>query len=105
DAETAVVLSTDTLAPRLPPSAHVLRLDADWQAIAGERDEALPVAAGPRDLAYVIYTSGSTGLPKGAMNVHEGLLNRLLWMQRMYPLTDSDCVVQKTPFTFDVSVW
>src|SRR5579864_4777053 len=55
--------------------------------------------------AYVIYTSGSTGLPKGAINTHAGILNRILWMQEMYGLTQHDCVLQKTPFSFDVSVW
>ena len=53
----------------------------------------------------MIYTSGSTGKPKGAANTHEGLHNRLLWMQDAYGLTADDVVLQKTPFSFDVSVW
>ncbi|WP_259678844.1 non-ribosomal peptide synthetase, partial [Lonsdalea populi] len=57
------------------------------------------------NLAYVIYTSGSTGQPKGVMNAHRGLCNRLVWMQRAYRLTPDDRVLQKTPFSFDVSVW
>ena len=60
---------------------------------------------GPLHLAYMIYTSGSTGQPKGAANIHDGLCNRLLWMQDSYLLTASDAVLQKTPFSFDVSVW
>jgi amino acid adenylation domain-containing protein len=56
-------------------------------------------------LAYVIYTSGSTGLPKGVMNEHCALVNRIDWMQREYGLIESDAVLQKTPFSFDVSVW
>src|SRR5207248_2311426 len=56
-------------------------------------------------LAYVIYTSGSTGKPKGALNTHRGICNRLLWMQQAYKLGPADCVLQKTPFGFDVSVW
>ena len=59
----------------------------------------------PRHLAYVIYTSGSTGRPKGAMNEHQAILNRLLWKQSAYNLTAGDAVLQKTPFSFDVSVW
>ncbi|HEX3129772.1 MAG TPA: amino acid adenylation domain-containing protein, partial [Thermoanaerobaculia bacterium] len=55
--------------------------------------------------AYMIYTSGSTGRPKGALNTHRGIVNRLLWMQRQYGLTPEDRVLQKTPFSFDVSVW
>jgi amino acid adenylation domain-containing protein len=59
----------------------------------------------PEALAYVIYTSGSTGRPKGVMNTHGGLRNRLLWMQEAYGLTAADRVLQKTPISFDVSVW
>ncbi|MDD1013908.1 amino acid adenylation domain-containing protein [Pseudomonas sp. TNT2022 ID1025] len=58
-----------------------------------------------KHLAYVIYTSGSTGLPKGVMNEHAGVVNRLLWMQDAYHLGADDVVLQKTPFSFDVSVW
>ncbi|MEL6461118.1 MAG: amino acid adenylation domain-containing protein [Cyanobacteria bacterium J06621_15] len=54
---------------------------------------------------YVIYTSGSTGKPKGVINTHRGLVNRLWWMQQTYQLTTNDRVLQKTPFSFDVSVW
>jgi len=57
------------------------------------------------DLAYVIYTSGSTGKPKGVMIEHISLVNRLNWMQRMYPISEDDVILQKTSFTFDVSVW
>jgi acyl-coenzyme A synthetase/AMP-(fatty) acid ligase/acyl carrier protein len=53
----------------------------------------------------MIYTSGSTGRPKGALNTHRGIRNRLLWMQREYRLAPDDVVLQKTPFSFDVSVW
>ena len=55
--------------------------------------------------AYVIYTSGSTGQPKGAINTHAGIVNRLRWMQATYGLTAADVVLQKTPVSFDVSVW
>jgi len=59
----------------------------------------------PRHSAYVIYTSGSTGQPKGVINEHAAVVNRLLWMQDAYGLTPEDAVLQKTPFSFDVSVW
>ncbi|QBQ55216.1 non-ribosomal peptide synthetase [Nitrosococcus wardiae] len=59
----------------------------------------------PDQAFYVIYTSGSTGRPKGVVNTHAALENRLLWMQEQYLLGGDDCVLQKTPFSFDVSVW
>ena len=59
----------------------------------------------PEDLAYVIYTSGSTGKPKGVMIEHRSIVNRLAWMQRAYPIGERDVILQKTPYTFDVSVW
>lgn len=59
----------------------------------------------PDDAAYVIFTSGSTGRPKGVVNEHQGIVNRLQWMQEAFGLTDQDVVLQKTPFSFDVSVW
>jgi amino acid adenylation domain-containing protein len=67
--------------------------------------DAPPPAATERDLAYVIYTSGSTGRPKGVMVEHRSVVNRLHWMQRRYPLGVGDVLLQKTPTSFDVSVW
>ncbi len=59
----------------------------------------------PGDAAYVIYTSGSTGEPKGVVIEHRAIVNRLLWMREHYGFTADDRVLQKTPATFDVSVW
>nr|WP_295873271.1 non-ribosomal peptide synthase/polyketide synthase [uncultured Chitinophaga sp.] len=59
----------------------------------------------PSDLAYVIYTSGSTGQPKGCMLEHRGVVNRIAWMWQHYGFTTADIILQKTTFTFDVSVW
>ncbi len=56
-------------------------------------------------LAYMIYTSGSTGKPKGAMITHKSIVNRLLWMQNEYQIGNGDKILQKTPYSFDVSVW
>ncbi len=106
DAQLPVLLTQEHLVGRLPESsAKVICLDRDRQVLAAESVENLPTVVTPENLAYVIYTSGSTGQPKGAMNTHQGICNRLLWMQEAYQLTDADRVLQKTPFSFDVSVW
>lgn len=65
----------------------------------------LPDKADPNSIAYIIYTSGSTGKPKGTMIKHHSLINRLEWMQKRYPIDEKDTILQKTTFTFDVSVW
>jgi amino acid adenylation domain-containing protein len=59
----------------------------------------------PASAAYVIFTSGSTGEPKGVVTSHLSTLNRLLWGQRHRPIGSGDRMMQKTPYTFDVSVW
>jgi amino acid adenylation domain-containing protein len=84
-----------------PPESvlHVLDLEAPHE---GPAPAVETVPEGP---AYAIYTSGSTGRPKGAAVPHRGIVNRLLWMQEAYGLDASDRVLQKTPFSFDVSVW
>ena len=64
-----------------------------------------PLVNKPSDLAYVIYTSGSTGMPKGVIIEHHSVVNRLHWMQEAYPINPDDVIMQKTPYTFDVSVW
>lgn len=70
-----------------------------------DSDNILPCAAEEEDTAYVIYTSGSTGNPKGAKVSHRSVVNRILWMHDKYPLDAEDVILQKTPYTFDVSVW
>jgi amino acid adenylation domain-containing protein len=76
-----------------------------WHQAGGGDAENPERLAGPGNLAYVIYTSGTTGEPKGAMLEHRGLVNRIWWMNGEYPLNENDVVLQKTPYTFDVSVW
>lgn len=83
----------------------IINLDID-QEIINQQAETNPLNnCNPESLAYIIYTSGSTGNPKGVMNTHVGVCNRLLWMQSAYNLKTTDVVLQKTPFSFDVSVW
>ena len=103
NAQLSVLLTQSELAQRA--SARVICLDTDWSDIEAEPDTNPNVEISEDNLAYVIYTSGSTGRPKGSMNTHRAISNRLLWMQEQYQLTPADKVMQKTPFSFDVSVW
>ncbi|HEV7518677.1 MAG TPA: amino acid adenylation domain-containing protein, partial [Thermoanaerobaculia bacterium] len=100
-----LLLTQAELSDRFPPGVRQVRLDADAALFAGEASGDLPGGAASDDPAYVIYTSGSTGQPKGAINTHRAICNRLLWMQEAYGLTTEDRVLQKTPVSFDVSVW
>ncbi|MDH3978509.1 MAG: amino acid adenylation domain-containing protein, partial [Gammaproteobacteria bacterium] len=104
DADMSLLLTQSHLAGQLPEhSLELLELDrADLAAYPAANPA---VAAGADNLAYAIFTSGSTGRPKGVMNEHHGIVNRLLWMQSEYQLDAADRVLQKTPFSFDVSVW
>lgn len=91
------------LANQLVYAGKTVCLD-DELLYVGDGGNLEPIASS-HHLAYVIYTSGSTGRPKGVMIEHEAAVNRLHWMQRRYPLTVKDRILQKTPYTFDVSVW
>ncbi|MFA8435575.1 MAG: amino acid adenylation domain-containing protein [Marinifilaceae bacterium] len=84
-------------------SIPVLTVDLDQLSVQGALD--LKNRTDSRNLSYVIYTSGSTGVPKGVMIEHCSVINRLKWMQRYYPIKSGDVLLQKTPYTFDVSVW
>jgi len=106
DSEPPVLLTQERLLLSLPQNdIHTICLDRDDHILAGEQATNLPIVTEGKNLAYAIYTSGSTGLPKCALNVHEAIVNRLLWTQHTYRLDDTDRVLQKTPYSFDVSVW
>ncbi|PYS88536.1 MAG: hypothetical protein DMF64_20235, partial [Acidobacteria bacterium] len=106
DAEVPVLLTHSHQLPRLAiRPRHVVCVDQDWPDIARQSKTRPACKVCADNLAYVIYTSGSTGKPKGAMNTHAAIYNRLCWMQEAYQLTAADHVLQKTPFSFDVSVW
>ncbi|MFY0563639.1 amino acid adenylation domain-containing protein [Archangium lansingense] len=106
DSRPAVLLVQERLLPALPANAaRVVCVDSGWDEVARHSVQPPAPLATPDNLAYVIFTSGSTGRPKGAMNTHRAVCNRLLWMQDAYGLEPWDTVLQKTPFSFDVSVW
>ncbi|MHB2052591.1 amino acid adenylation domain-containing protein [Pseudomonas sp. VEM90] len=103
DSGIELLLTQSHLTLPLPEGLTVLALDQ--LDLSGYSTDNPNIAVAPENLAYVIYTSGSTGKPKGAGNRHSALTNRLCWMQQAYGLDGSDTVLQKTPFSFDVSVW
>ncbi|MBB6498037.1 non-ribosomal peptide synthase/polyketide synthase [Pedobacter cryoconitis] len=105
----ARVIITDAYSkPKLPQLAdhiEVIVIDTDWDEIGAHAKGALSTMLTDENLAYVIYTSGSTGIPKGVMNQHNGIVNRLEWGQDYLRLDSSDVLLQKTTFCFDVSIW
>ncbi|MGI8503164.1 MAG: amino acid adenylation domain-containing protein [Hassallia sp.] len=106
DAQLPLLLVQPHLVYELPPhQAKLVTIDKE-SAEFTDYSQANPVSSVQlENIAYIIYTSGSTGKPKGAINTHKGLCNRLLWMQDTYQLTARDRILQKTSFSFDVSIW
>ena len=105
DSGIELLLTQSWLRDALPLIDTLQILELDTLDLSAESEHNPQVVIHGENLAYVIYTSGSTGQPKGAANRHRALHNRLQWMQDAYQLDESDTVLQKTPFSFDVSVW
>jgi len=85
-------------------TCRVVALDENLPKITSQSTENLPVNTTANSLAYVIYTSGSTGKPKGVAIENQNICNRMNWMRERVKLTEKDVYLQKTPYTFDVSV-
>lgn len=103
DSKAPLILTQKKWEDKLPKAMPKIILDTfDAEKYSKENPK---VKAKPTDTAYVIYTSGSTGKPKGAQIPHHSVINRIQWMHQKYPLKESDVILQKTPYTFDVSVW
>ncbi|MCP4663750.1 MAG: AMP-binding protein, partial [bacterium] len=103
DAGVSVVLTRERLRAEFDEVPRVICLDGDD---LGEGDESAPASGvGPENLAYVIYTSGSTGLPKGTELAHRGLVNLVVWHQRLYAVTAADRATQLAAPGFDAAVW
>jgi len=103
DARPWVLITESALETRFATFGTLMMFDG----LAGEHIQPrhpLPQADANRP-AYVLYTSGSTGKPKGVVVNQRAIVNRLRWMQASYPLRADDVVLQKTPCSFDVSVW
>ncbi|OIN85121.1 non-ribosomal peptide synthetase [Francisella sp. TX07-6608] len=106
DTNTTILLSQAHLIDKLNEVAQDVEIIAtDSQEFQNYAKDNLNTNVQPNNLAYVIYTSGTTGKPKGVALEHQGIINRIVWMQSIYPLTNKDRILQKTPYNFDVSVW
>ena len=106
DAKPKLMITLSEFESRFAPLANLMYLDT-LPATDSHVLEASKVKAplNPESGAYIIYTSGSTGKPKGVLVSHKAIVNRLFWMQSEYPLSADDVILQKTPCSFDVSVW
>ncbi|AND80134.1 amino acid adenylation domain-containing protein [Streptococcus pantholopis] len=102
DSGSHIVLTSEKFASRLPKDIKTFCISL--KNLTGQANNPDTIINGD-DKAYVIYTSGSTGNPKGVINTQAGIVNRLLWMQKQFPLEPNKRVLQKTSYTFDVSVW
>ncbi|MDQ0273893.1 non-ribosomal peptide synthetase, partial [Cytobacillus purgationiresistens] len=104
DSKSNFILTTSDIEPITTEfKGETLLLD-DPRLYSGNTNNVI-LNSSPEDLIYIIYTSGSTGKPKGVMIQHNSVMNRLYWMQKECPINEDDVILQKTPFTFDVSVW
>jgi non-ribosomal peptide synthetase component F len=106
EAQTPVLLTQERLREKLPATwAQVVCVDDDWDQIEKQSKDDVQLQVNGENLAYVIYTSGSTGQPKGVMVRQQGLINHMRWMAEQFSLSSEDCILQKTPVSFDASVW
>ncbi len=109
DAGCELLVTQQPLIERLPQLAasaaapRLIRLDADWGAIALQPATAPAAAIDGAQAAYVIYTSGSTGTPKGVVVRHDALANFLLSMREQVPLSGEDRLLAVTTIGFDIA--
>lgn len=104
EAKVSCVMIDSAYEDKVPLGFDCFHVDSEWSQLEFQGREVVQSRAKPTSLAYIIYTSGSTGKPKGVMVEHRSICNRLLWMQESFELDADDKVLQKTPYTFDVSV-
>ena len=103
DSQTRIILTQNRLLDGIRFDGLII--DLEDESFYSEDETNLSRNSRPKDLAYVIYTSGSTGKPKGVMIEHTSAVNRINWMIKTYPFNENSIIMQKTAYTFDVSVW
>jgi len=104
DSNTRLVITQTALFSKLEGCKAEL-LEIEKISTTKHEDRRVFNGAAGENVAYVLYTSGSTGVPKGVIVTHGSLTNHMLWMQQAFPLEAEDRILQKTPFSFDASVW
>ena len=106
DTQPPVLLTQLSFMGRLPEQVdQIICLDAAWATIEQEKGTNPTAETDASNQAYILYTSGSTGKPKGVMIPHAAICNHMLWMLKEFAFEPSERFLQKTPFTFDASVW
>ena len=106
DTKVEVLVTLKKLRAQIPiHRGHLICLDAEAENISCQSKNNPVSRAESENLAYTIYTSGSTGQPKGVMVSHRAICQGFLWMQEIFPITQSDRILQKLPLTFDFSFW
>ncbi len=105
DATLKYVFTTKINSTNLPSGGNYILLDEILTNPLSLQEDNPTIDVKPNNLAYIMYTSGSTGRPKGVMIEHHSVMNKIGWMQKKYPLMPGDELLQKTPITFDVSIW
>ena len=110
ESKVSIVITRSRFLPAQPLSPVVVNLDESLDEIRQQQvsvscEEQLHKEVNGSSPAYIIHTSGSTGKPKGVVIDHHSVVNRILWMQRAFPLDEKDVLLQKTPLVFDVSIW
>ncbi len=103
DSNAKLLLAQNKYLNKISSSIKILDLESETTFVGSDENPTLINKS--TDLVYVIYTSGSTGKPKAVMIEHKALVNRLFWMQKEFPIGSGDFILQKTPYSFDVSVW
>lgn len=99
------ILASDVGRKNIADKEKIISIENILDEHVSDDDDNPNIHIKPECLAYIIFTSGSTGTPKGVKIKHSSVINRLEWMQKTYELNSSDVLFQKTPVTFDVSIW
>ena len=99
------ILASDLGSENIKNKDNVITIEHILNSQVSGNDTNPNIKVNKNSLAYIIFTSGSTGVPKGVAIKHHSVINRIEWMQKSYPLNSEDVLIQKTPVTFDVSIW